>query len=495
MSDILPPPASTPASSSETKMPSAAGFWIGGAIATVGVIVAAVWFFAAIVQFVDYADDFERIEVPGSATLTISEEGTYTLWVETSSQIDSFSDVREPEVRITGPEGEEVDTDPTFSTETYNTTSHHGRSFAEFRVDVVGDYTFEVFEGEGSGRDAVAVAVGESELGTLGWQIFGAVAVGVLSVLVGVVLVVVTAVRRTRRRKALAPPVPAYGYSPYAPAVGSRPPSTWGPPGGAPPSAWGPPSGVGGAPPAWGPPSAAPPPSPWGPPSGAAGVPSSPSPWGPPPGPPSVPPSGAVGGPPSPPAAPPGSVGAPPSPWGPTAGTSPWGAPPEPSPDDPSPTPPAPVPPTLPEPGAGSPVAPDDGAGPPPVDVADAGAASWPGFGPEPGPAPWAAPGSSGAASGAAGGTPSGLEAGLPDQGHAGALGGTNGGAIGFGDQEPRGAIADVSEPPVVEPTGAEPTQVDSAGGVAGGSDASAADSGSGGSDSSSSDSGSGSGD
>jgi len=187
------------------------------------------------------------------------------------------------------------------TTYTYDINGNHGEALYEFRAPTAGAYTIEASTvGEPGLRSGDRVAIGRplfdgSQIG----GILGSLALGAISFLVGLVVLIVTIVRRSRvkRRPAMTYGGPSpYGGAPYGgPQPGAAPgypqvPGAWSAPQapgwGAPPAGPQPPPG------GWPPPTAppAPPasqPSPWGtpaptPPSAVPPPPAAPSPWTPP---------------------------------------------------------------------------------------------------------------------------------------------------------------------------------------------------------------------
>lgn len=222
-------PMTTPADPSGGKLrPSVAGYWIGGAIIVVGIVGAIVWFVLGFVGISNVVDDFERVPADGGGTISLDGDRNYVIYVE---EDDVFgSGVR---VRLSDPDGNDVDID-TYATElTYDSDGRSGRAVFTFRSGEPGDYTLTA-----EGPRDVELAVGSSVAGDLVRTIAIPFVLGGLGLLVGVLLLVVTLVRRSgakkRRAAAATPSTHAPGPAGYGPPPGFPP--GLGPPG-PPPSA------------------------------------------------------------------------------------------------------------------------------------------------------------------------------------------------------------------------------------------------------------------
>jgi hypothetical protein len=314
---------------------------------------------------VDGFDGLQRVSMQDGGVVQIDDPGTQTVYAEryTSDSGTSFNSGTNTfsgtgpaiTVRITGPDNQPVDFQPLSGSETYVYNHREGVRIGQFTAPTAGNYRIAPV-GEPNGYDYLSVGSGLKIEGI--GVILGGVFGGGLVVLIGIILVIVFAVRRSRSKKRLtqgsAPypsPYGAAGGWPAAPggagpggyaAPGAAPgygapgaPGGFGPgaPGAPAPGAWPPAPGAnpGWVPPpvaqpgpTWTPPVAPPPQdqpapgTPWQPPA-----PEAPEPWQPPGGPSQAPPAEA------PSEAPPADA--------PTESTT-WNPPPPPSPP---PAPPA----------------------------------------------------------------------------------------------------------------------------------------------------------
>ena len=215
--------------------PSGWWFALAGLIPVAGIIVAVIIFAMGMVAYVDRIEDFERVEVPGSETITL-REGDYSVYQEYAGAADDGSGTYgAASVSISGPSGEEVDLDPYDSRVTYSASDDEGIAMSSFRADTSGEYTVST-EGPTSMTIAIGPGLGRGIVST----VVGALAVAGLSVLAGVVIAVVVGIRRSQNRSRMRGPMPPpgppggwgqpayggsyaegpYGSGPYAPAPG-----------------------------------------------------------------------------------------------------------------------------------------------------------------------------------------------------------------------------------------------------------------------------------
>jgi hypothetical protein len=264
--------------SDEPLKPSTLWYWIGGLVMLIGVIGGTVFGIVRVVGAIDDVDDWPRVDIPSSDELTL-DEGEYDLFLEypgaaQTTYYDGFVD--DPDVELVDDRGDAVfgAVYSDFSTTTYSYGNHEGRSFAVLDVPADGTYTLEV-RGEPRPGQQVAVAADDPVVGIL-VGVFGGMGIAGFAVLVGAILMIVTAVKRSRERKRRNPP---RRWAP--PTQGWYPPASAYPP---PPGAYPPPSGYPAGP--GGPGGGYPPPGPYAPPPGSYAPPpgAPPAGWAPPPG-------------------------------------------------------------------------------------------------------------------------------------------------------------------------------------------------------------------
>ncbi len=288
---VVPPAPLLPAAPPPIR-PRKVWYVVGVLLIVAGIVGGVGLFIGGLVSTSRTVDGFGRFVAPASKSLKFQRSGTYTIFYEYLGEVcgepSGCVKIDAPEtppasltIRLTDAAGRSVAVDRSGDTDrTFSFGGRAGTSVASVDIPAAGEYVIEV----GGGTDRYGIAVGRGVLGTLVRWILGGIAAGVVGVLVGVVLLIVTGVRRGRRRREASAGRPA--PSPYvpgpvvpygAPAPASPPLSPVGTPPTVPPPS---------APPA--PPFVAPPPAPapLAPPPPAAppplAPPAPPSSWGPP---------------------------------------------------------------------------------------------------------------------------------------------------------------------------------------------------------------------
>lgn len=279
MPQAAPPAPTAPAATEKPK--GAVGIWIGIVLIIAGIVLGIVLVVVGARSLISGFDDLQRVPISGGGVVRIEEPGTQTIYAEqrTSEGGSSFSSntsitfAPNVAVRVIGPGGDDIPVDTSSMQETYVYDGYEGVSIGTFRADTAGTYRI-VTQLQDSGPWST-IAVGNGlELSGIG-AILGGVFGGGLIVLIGIILVIVFAVRRSRSKKRI-----AQASAPYPGGYGAAP--GW--PAPAAPGGYGAPPAPGGG--AWPPASSAPG---WAPPPVAA--PGTPPPGTPPPGPTWTPPT------------------------------------------------------------------------------------------------------------------------------------------------------------------------------------------------------------
>jgi hypothetical protein len=193
---------------------SAAGYWIGAAILVLGCGGALVWFVVVIVGLVQAPDDFDRFTVPGSTVVTL-DDGDWMIYHEYAGA-DSGSYLQQPAIDVTGPNGRPVSLFAVGTSYTYSTGSYDGVGIYEFDAPTAGAYTIEASTfGEPSRFSTQSIAVGRPlfDAANVG-GLLGSIALGAVSFIVGLVILIVTIVRRGRGRRRQPPAMMPYGSAP-----------------------------------------------------------------------------------------------------------------------------------------------------------------------------------------------------------------------------------------------------------------------------------------
>ena len=186
-------PAGTPRGASRL------GYWIGGALVAAACVGAAAWVALAFFGLMNQVNDFQRMTVPGTATVQVAQAATRVLYYEgprAASQPGQLS------IAVTGPAGQVVAVTAYHGDLRYDVPGESGRvgkAIASFQAAAAGDYRIRAGTGSGAGG---TLAIGEDALWDMVPHIAGAAAVFLAGVGAGSALIIVTAARRSGRRAA-----------------------------------------------------------------------------------------------------------------------------------------------------------------------------------------------------------------------------------------------------------------------------------------------------
>ena len=163
--------------------PKARWFWIGGGIMVLGIVGAIAFGILSFIGISNKVDDFARVS-PGSDTVRIDSTGEYVIYAEDGSFFAS--------VEVISPDGEPVPTSRYLTGLEYNFNGRSGQAVATFDADDTGRYT--VFTD-------TDVAIGTSIAGDLLRTILIPFAIVGLAILIGLIVIIVTAVKRSGSKK------------------------------------------------------------------------------------------------------------------------------------------------------------------------------------------------------------------------------------------------------------------------------------------------------
>jgi len=242
--------------------PSSAGIWIGLVLMLLSIVSCGVGCGLAVSEFSSAVDDLsasDRVPVPGSQTYDMGKDAAGVIM----GFGDTASEAKDIDVTLTDENGNNVkiETSTSFTSSNSSTSDGDAAEFlGAFTVSEAGKYTLTA-----TGPDGTSVGILKLSIGSIVAKFFGGIGLGAVLFLVGLILAIVTGVRRGRAKKAMNSggfngPPPAMGVPPM-PAPGAPPMP------GAPPAPGGYPPAPGGYPPAPGAaPEQAPPPPPgqWG---------------------------------------------------------------------------------------------------------------------------------------------------------------------------------------------------------------------------------------
>jgi hypothetical protein len=176
---------------------SRTGYWIAAGLIVAGVIGAIVWFVASLSAFSDEVDDFERVALPGEATIKL-EARKYVVYSESATGEKAVPDFEL--VIADARTGDPAEIAPYEGSLTYSFSGRDGTARATVSPARGGDYRVRT-ETRRPTRGA-NVAVGRS----LAWPILRGIlltfAIGGVLVVAGGTLLAATAIRRSRMRSA-----------------------------------------------------------------------------------------------------------------------------------------------------------------------------------------------------------------------------------------------------------------------------------------------------
>ncbi|MET0666225.1 MAG: hypothetical protein ABW008_11735 [Acidimicrobiales bacterium] len=209
--------------------PSSLGYWLGGLLIAGGIIGGIVWGWMSFSSFLDAIDDFERVPVGEISTIQL-DDGDYVVYAERGGGEAVSLFVDDVRMRPAGQEGaDEIEFEPYVSELTYDFGNHTGRAQMTFAIDETGEYDVRV--GGGPGTTATTAAFGPSIARDLVAAIVGGFVIAGIGIVLGIILLVVTGVRRRKFRQR------AWLGAWNGPG-GAPQPGPWNPPPPASPGAW-----------------------------------------------------------------------------------------------------------------------------------------------------------------------------------------------------------------------------------------------------------------
>jgi hypothetical protein len=192
--------------------PSAALYVVGALVIVAGFVVGGL----QCVQGFSALDGWlTRVTVPGTEAITLDEPGTYTIYHEHETILDgelySSADAHPGELdyALTNKAtGEAVALSVPTMDETYTFMQRQGAAIMLFTIEAPGDYELTATYRDGRTEPRLVLAIGRSVLKRVfAWMVKSFAFVGT-GIIVGVVIIVVTAIGRSRARRPTYPPYP-----------------------------------------------------------------------------------------------------------------------------------------------------------------------------------------------------------------------------------------------------------------------------------------------
>lgn len=181
--------------------PSAAWYVLGAGALFAGLAVAITIVIVAVLGIFTAIDDYQRVDIPGSATIQVDEPGEQIIFVEDTRELGAFLGGG-PAVEVYDPDGDLLQLGGSWATQSYTHDGYHGTETNRFTAAEPGPYRVEVASAEALPATA-RLAIGPSAFDGIPGRIVLAVLAGLGGLVVGLVVVVVTAVRRGRDKRRL----------------------------------------------------------------------------------------------------------------------------------------------------------------------------------------------------------------------------------------------------------------------------------------------------
>jgi hypothetical protein len=134
--------------------PSSLGYWIGGGLIAAACIGAAVWAVLAFFGYVNQVNGFQRMTMPGTAIVHVSQPTTRVLYYESTGAAPSLAQLG---IHVTGPAGNAVGVIRYSGDLRYDVPpldpARAGKAIASFDATAAGNYTISARPALGTGGD------------------------------------------------------------------------------------------------------------------------------------------------------------------------------------------------------------------------------------------------------------------------------------------------------------------------------------------------------
>ena len=174
------------------------GYRAGGGLVAAACIGAVAWVVFAFFGLTNQVNGFQRMTVPGTATIHVARAATRVLYFEGPRAAPPSGRLS---IQVTGPAGNPVAVSPYHADLRYDVPGESGpvgKAIASFQAAAAGDYQISAGPGTSAGG---RVAIGGDVLWDVVPHIAGAAAVFLAGVAAGGALIIVTAVRRSGPRR------------------------------------------------------------------------------------------------------------------------------------------------------------------------------------------------------------------------------------------------------------------------------------------------------
>ena len=215
----FPPPSvpqESPATPTKIK-PGKGWYWLGALLLAGGLLGGLALAVAGFLSLKNTVDDFGRFKVTngqGSATVSFEKPGTYTIYYESHSKVCqdltqsgsgcTTETVRGPKSPPAGlsitisKDGQDLDVKEAKNSFDYTLGDYTGKAVGSVKVDEPGAYSMVV---QTRREGDFAIALGKDVVSTIVPWLIGALALAALGVILGLLVLILTGVKRGRRKR------------------------------------------------------------------------------------------------------------------------------------------------------------------------------------------------------------------------------------------------------------------------------------------------------
>jgi len=149
------------------------------------------------------AGELAQVVVPGETNLTLSQAGTYTVYLERESVVDGVvyttsGDVQGLRVRVSSSSGTPIEIGNPSMTSNYSIAGRAGSAVLSFTVSEPGQYHFAARYSDGRTEPQAVLAVGLGVAEKILTTILQAMGIGFLGFVTGVIVAVITFMKRRK---------------------------------------------------------------------------------------------------------------------------------------------------------------------------------------------------------------------------------------------------------------------------------------------------------
>jgi hypothetical protein len=220
LTELRPPPTLPPIPPRQaSRRTSTTGYWVAALVAVLGITAAFLWGALGISNTQDRIDSFDRLAIPGTVTVSVTDPGTLVVYHESQGEVARYADptasgrpgtrwdpgtrtivtVRYPAdaptwqqlgLSVTGPDGAAVPAAAYRSVARYDLVpGRAGRAVATLQATTAGPYRVSA---TGASEAGATLAVGDDIARSLVLPRLGAVILGLVTVLTALPLAVAT---------------------------------------------------------------------------------------------------------------------------------------------------------------------------------------------------------------------------------------------------------------------------------------------------------------